>query len=87
MLRIKLSRDRFNDKYIHWSIGEKFSLNNFEFVVEVNANADELNLIKNKFCVNPDSHPLDRRYTIPIDVNATSFTWFGDIAKTIVGNL
>lgn len=70
-----------------WELGTKkpveILIDQINFIV---ATEEELEIIKKAFCTNPDSHPLDRRYTIPM-TNHYSMAWYGDIAKTILVNI
>lgn len=39
-----------------------------------------------KYCVNLETGPCDRNYTIPVIKFQGSMVWYGDIARTIVLN-
>lgn len=51
------------------------------------ATGDELNHIKNQYKRSMGNVYDDDNYTIPFKNNASSMTWYGDIARTILANL
>jgi len=60
---------------------------NLDFVVSIKASSIELESIMKAFCINPDAHPIDKRYTIPFSPKAPSMVWYGDTAKTIISTM
>lgn len=63
-----------------WHVGEPLPMTDAEvFAVKmIQADGDELEHIRDLFCVTSK--------TIPIPFNKRVVVWYGDIAKTIIGN-
>jgi len=73
---------------VQWHINQKkkWQYKDVADITEIQADGDELEHIKSIFCLKYDGAQVDQRPTIPLP-KVRVVRWFGDIAKTIIGNI
>lgn len=76
---------RYNMEAI-WHVGESTTMNMPELstITHIQADGDELEYIKELFRLEMTGVP---HYTIPMPLDRSLVTWYGDFARTIIANL